>query len=336
MNRTILCHLVFFAAFIFTTSCGRQLDPEDQTPIEATRDWKYFGLKLPGNSPRVFSPDIISTRRNERDITFSPEGNVIFYSIVMPANNLNLIVFLHFDGFFWSEPEVAMFSGIYNDLEPTYSPDGKKFFFISNRPTAPAKEKKDYDIWYLEPAKGWANPVNLGSPVNSDRDEYYPSVTASGNLYFTANYEDSYGEDDLYCSRFVNGSYQTPVNLGEQINSAGPDFNAFIAPDESYILFSSFGRNDELGGGDLYISWRGFSGEWSKPKNLAAMNSNRLDFCPFVSRDEKYLFFTSQRVDAGFKNIQRRKLKDIHALADQIENGLGNIYWVEFDKNAWK
>jgi Tol biopolymer transport system component len=338
MNRSIfIFHSGILTILFILSSCGRQ-QTADQSPVDATTDWRYFGQKLPDNNPRIFSPDIISTRRNERDITFAPAGNVIFYSLVMPANNLNVILYLSFDGFFWSKPEIASFSGIYNDLEPSYSPDGKKFFFISNRPLATGKGTKDYHIWFLEPEKGWNNPVNVGLPVSSEeKGEYYPSVSSAGNLYFTANYEDSFGEDDIYYSRFINGKYQSPVNLGEVINSAGYDFNSFIAPDESYLIFSSFGREDEIGGGDLYIAYSGPGGSWSKPRNLGPMiNSDRLDFCPYVTQDEKYLFFTSQRENSGFKSKQPRKLADLLELADGIENGLGNIYWVEFNKNAWK
>jgi hypothetical protein len=38
------------------------------------------------------------------------------------------------------------------------------------------------------------------------------------------------------------------------VNSKGYDFNAFIDPDENYIIFSSYKRPDDLGGGDLYYS----------------------------------------------------------------------------------
>ncbi len=122
----------------------------------------------------------------------------MFYSIVLPANNLSLIAYLAFDGFFWSEPETAAFSGAYKDLEPAFSPDGKKLFFVSKRPVSGSVEKKDYDIWYVEPEKGWENAINLGSPVNSDEDEYYPSIASNGNLYFTAKYNDSFGLEDIY------------------------------------------------------------------------------------------------------------------------------------------
>jgi hypothetical protein len=312
--------------------------PQKKTPPvhKGDTDWQYFGLSSPGNVPQVFSPDIISTARNERDFAISPAGNVIFYSLVLPANNLSVIVYLSFDGFFWSEPETAAFSGAFNDLEPAFSPDGKKLFFVSKRPLSGSIEKKDYDIWFVEPEKGWNNASQSGLP-NTDEDEYYPSIATNGNLYFTAKYSDSYGKEDIYLSRFENGEYSQPVNLGNLINTGFNEFNAFIAPDESYLIFSSIGRDDDQGGGDLYISYDAGNNTWTRPVNLGTtINSDKLDYCPFVSPDGKYLFFTSQRVSESFKVTGHRKLSVIRQMADGIENGLGNIYWVVFNKDEWR
>jgi Tol biopolymer transport system component len=300
-------------------------------------DWRYFGLASPGKIPQVFSPDIISTHRNERDFTISPTGTVMFYSLVLPANNLSVIAYLAFDGFFWTEPETAGFSGVYKDLEPTFSPDGKKLFFVSKRPLSGNTEKEDYDIWFVEPEKGWNAAYNLGAPVNSDEDEYYPSIAANGNLYFTAKYGDSFGFEDIYFSRFENGNYSQPFNLGEPINSSFYEFNAFIAPDESYLIFSSYGREDDSGGGDLYIAYRLGDNSWTKPVNLGnKINSDKLDYCPFVTIDGKYLFFTSQRENDEFDVRTQKKFSLILQMSDGIENGLGNIYWVEFNKDTWR
>ena len=328
--------LLIASLMIFSVSCDSTEKKATPSPKGDT-NWQYFGLSSPGNVPKVFSPEIVSTQRNERDFAISPDGNVMFYSIVMPANNLSVIVYLAFDGFFWSEPETAAFSGAYKDLEPAFAPDGKKLFFVSKRPLAGSTEKKDYDIWFVEPEKGWTNPVNIGLPVNTDEDEYYPSVSANGNLYFTANYGDSFGKEDIYFSKFENGKYTQPQNLGEAINTSFYEFNAFIAPDESYLIFSSWGRDDDIGGGDLYISFKDGMNEWTKPKNLgSAINSDKLDYCPYVSPDGKYLFFTSERENANFASKSFKKLSNILQMADGIENGLGNIYWVTFDKEAWK
>ena len=127
------------------------------------------------------------------------------------------------------------------------------------------------------------------------------------------------------------------MNLGAPINTPFYEFNAYVAPDESFLIFSSWGREDDLGGGDLYISYRNGLNDWSIPKNLGTtINSDKLDYCPFVSPDGKYLFFTSEREYDGFKETGHKKLGVILQMADGIENGLGNIYWVAFDKSAWR
>jgi hypothetical protein len=338
MNRITHRFLHFIVlVFAFLVSC-QQHDNNRNILKKSTENWQYLGLELPQDKPIVFSPDIISTARDERDFTQSSTGNTILYSTVLPANNLSVIMYLYFDGFFWSEPEVARFSGQYKDLEPAFSPDGSKLFFISKRPLDNSIEEKDYDIWYIDIAgNGWANPINLGSPVNTSSNEYYPSVSSSGNLYFTASYDDTFGKEDIYYSQFENGNYSEPVNLGESINSELYEFNSFISPDESYLIFSSFGRDDEFGGGDLYISYRNDDGTWSKAKNMGKqINSDKIDYCPFVTPDEKYLFFTSERENYAFTNRNQKRFGEILKLANSIENGLGNIYWVKFEKDKWR
>lgn len=329
--------IILWCPAFFLISC-QSSENKVPSPKKAAENYQYFGLDSPGNKPQIFSPNIISTDMNERDYTESPLGNTVMYSLVLPANSLSVIMYQFYDGLFWSEPEVARFSGQYKDLEPSFSPDGSKLFFVSKRPVDNTFDEKDYDIWYIDISKnGWSNPINLGSPVNTGSDEYFPSVSATGNLYFTASYDDSFGKEDIYFSKFENGKYTTPVNLGESINTDLYEFNSFISPDESYLIFSSFGREDDIGGGDLYIAYRNEDGSWTKARNMGKqINSNRMDYCPFVSHDEKYFFFTSQRESYLFTNRKRKQYNEIIQLSNSIENGLGNIYWVEFDKEAWR
>jgi len=333
-TRWIFIYILIFSA-VLMISCGQSI--KKQPPAnEGAADWEYFGLSSPGNTPQMFSPEIISTNQNERDFTISPNGNIMFYSMVLPAKNFSVILYLHFDGFFWSEPEVANFSGQYNDLEPSYSPDGNKLFFISKR-SLDGKEKTDYDIWFIENTEsGWSEPKNIGMPVNTENDEYYPSTATNGNLYFTAK-NDSTGSEDIFVSRFEDGIYLQPENLGESINTDLFEFNAYIAPDESYLIFSSWGREDDLGGGDLYIAYKNDDGFWVTPKNMGStINSDKLDYCPFVTHNGKYLFYTSQKENKAFKTTKQKRMVNIRQMADAIDNGLGNIYWVEFDKDTWR
>ena len=337
MRHSILQILVL-STTIFICSCSNDSRKQRDKAEEVLTEVRYYGEEPPGNSVKLFSPAIISTHRNERDITISPPGTEIFYSMVLPTNNLSVIVYLYHDEAFWSDKLTAPFSGQYSDLEPAFSPDGQKLFFVSKRPTGENDESEDWNIWYVNKSSdGWSAPEEVGSPVNTDGEEYYPSVSNKGNLYFTASREAGYGKEDIYLSKFQNDSYGEPVNLGSGINSEKYEFNAFVEPDESYLLFSSFGREDGHGGGDLYISFRINDTTWTDAENLGpAINSDQLDYCPFVSPDGKYLFFTSHRFDPKITNQRKKSYKSLVNLADGIENGLGNIYWVAFDPSAWK
>jgi hypothetical protein len=122
---------------------------------------------------------------------------------------------------------------------------------------------KDFDIWYVEKKDSkWDEPKNLGETVNSSTDEYYPSIALSGNLYFTAAYKNSVGKEDIYVSILENGKYATPVPLDTAVNSKTFEFNAFVSPDEQFIIFTSYGRKDGKGRGDLYMSTKDASGKW--------------------------------------------------------------------------
>ena len=58
-----------------------------------------------------------------------------------------------------------------------------------------------------------------------------------------------------------------PVNLGPAVNSSASDFDPFVAPDQSFVIFSST-RDGGSGGGDLHISFRTSDGGWSLADTL--------------------------------------------------------------------
>ena len=131
--------------------------------------------------------------------------------------------------------------------------------------------------------------------MNSPKDDVYPTLTARGDLYFCSRREGGQGRHDIYRARLVDGRFARPENLGSPINSEASDFDPYVAPDESYIIFAS-DRPGGLGNADLYIRFRGKDGAWSEPRNMGApVSSPYLDYAPMLSPDGKYLFFTSGR-----------------------------------------
>lgn len=287
----------------------------------------------PGSEVTYFLSNKINTPYGERDMAISPDGKEMYYTITGLQNTFSAIVYRtkKSDGH-WSQPEVVSFSGKYHDLEPAFSTDGKKLFFSSNRPVE-GSTSKDYDIWVTEKTnKGWSTPVNIGTPVNTADDEFYPSLAANGNLYFTAQRKDGIGKEDIFVSHFENGAYQIPTVLDTMVNSKKWEFNAYVSPEEKFILFTSYGRTDDMGGGDLYISLKGNDGKWQPAQHIRQLNSSKLDYCPYVTADGKTLIFTSSRHSIPESFASAQDYKSLSAKLISVDNGTDNLYWVDFKK----
>jgi Tol biopolymer transport system component len=122
------------------------------------------------------------------------------------------------------------------------------------------------------------------------------------------------GAADIYCSRFMNGRYHKPENLGDSINSKYPDSCPCIAPDESYIVFQSVRPDNCSPGFNLYVSFCKTNGIWTKGKNLGRKINEREASIPKISPDGKYLFFKRESdiywVDAKIiDELRPKKLK---------------------------
>jgi Tol biopolymer transport system component len=100
---------------------------------------------------------------------------------------------------------------------------------------------------------------------------------------------------DIYHARMAEGEFQRPVALGPAVNTEAYEADVFVAPDESYVIFTST-REGGQGRGDLYVSFRDAEGDWSEAVNMESpVNSGDYEYCPFVTADGKYLLFTSRQ-----------------------------------------
>lgn len=263
----------------------------------------YLGQKPPGTTPEIFAPGLISTSKNELNCVFTPDGKEVYFSEW--NNGINTIMTLKQIEGRWSKRKAADFSGKYSDVDPYITADGQKLFFSSMRPLNNEGESKDSDIWYVEKLENgnWSNPIHMANPNSQGKDDYYTSISNNGNLYFSI-FESPGSTGDIYRSIFRNGQYSKPEKIEYGISTEFNEHDPFIAPDESYIVFSS-DRPGGFGKNDIYISFRKKNGAWTPPQNMGnRVNSKGYDFCPVISHDGEYMFFT--------KNI----------------NGNGDIYWV--------
>jgi len=295
-----------------------------------TGDW--LGQTPPGDQAELFAPGIVSTGWYTRDLTVTPDGDEIYFTVMLPNFQFSTILVTRRVEGVWTEPEVAPFSGRYRDLEPAIAPDGRSFFFVSHRPEDGAGEPDDdTDIWVMQrTGSTWSDPVSLGPPVNTDGQEYFPSVTQDGTLYFTRRPPD--GDEGIYRARYVDGAYTEPERLGPEVNAGRARFNAWVAADESFLILPIAGIEGALGAVDYYVSFRNEDDTWSGPVNLGdRVNSEfRPEYAASLSPDGRWLFFMGTRGRYADSRIDppldRRALERIHS---QPENGNPDIYWID-------
>jgi hypothetical protein len=249
-------------------------------PVPA--DSLYLGQTPPGNSAIIFAPGFISLPdRRETKIVFSPNEQECL--IGTGSNNTFTILYSNYYNGYWSAPVPANFISNDRSIEPFFSPDSLHLFFTSYA-----------DIYSSARVnRTWTTPVKLNSPINTDYEEYHPTATSGGTLYFCSMRENARG--DIFRSYNENGNYPAVEKLGIPINRHDSlqdgAYDPFIAPDESYIIFTCV-RPDGFGQEDQYISYNR-NGIWTNPKNLGpSINTDKIEYGSYISPDNKYYFFS--------------------------------------------
>ncbi len=279
-------------------------------------DGPYLGQEPPQSTAKVFAPGLVGEDEWVGTSGFLDEGRVFVYSAMKGGTDWRFkqtyVMYRREGG--WTQPEIAPFSE-HVPYNFTVGPGGKTIYFTSlksaDKTTSQLLEQSN--IWAVSyTGEGWTQPVMLGSSINTDEHyENYPTVANDGTVYYMSRRDDSLGKTDIYRSRNVDGKYAVAENVGAPINSAESDQDPFVAPDGSYLLICLTGRDDSVGKYDLYVSFATEEGSWSEPVSLEGnVNTPGSEFRPYVSRDGRYLFYTS--------------------LAPEGETG-SRIYWVSTD-----
>lgn len=268
---------------------------------------KYLGQREPGLKPEVFAPGIISTNEyGEHSFpAFSPDYTEVYWSAYFRGQQT--IFFMKIEDGKWIPPEIAPFSGTYDDGNPSFSIDGKRIYFDSNRPLEKKGKPKDRNIWILEKkGKAWSGLKPLSPIINTKEEERFATVTKDGTIYFKII-------TDLYRVRKVDGKYTKREKLDE-INTGAFEIGPYIAPDESFIIFES-NRPGGKGGIDLYICSRNSDDSWSEAINLGnTINTEDSERFPGISPDGKFLFYLGHTMDIYWvdaKIIEQLKPKEL-------------------------
>lgn len=162
--------------------------------------------------------------------------------------NLKLYTAQHVNGQFSATVELPFNSDEFSNAHPSVTPDGKKLYFASNRDGGSGES----DLWVSErQGDSWGHPQNLGTVINTEGDENWPYFSEDGWLYFASTGHAGLGGSDIFRTKFIDGLWSKPENLGAPINSNKDDFG-IVTEDEGNKGYFSSNRHSHTVDDDLY------------------------------------------------------------------------------------
>lgn len=289
---------------------------------------------------RLFAPGVISGPANDGSPTFSPDGRTLFFTRY--AAHWSAILESHLVNGSWSEPVLAPFSGQWPDSAPAWSPDGTYLIFVSTRPKTPLKVLPKpgepipglvSNLWRVNrTADGWSEPIRLPDEVNFTSTIYKPSVAANGDVFLTVIGPGA--AKSIYISRFRNRQYQRATLLPFSDGSS-LDVDPEVAPDESFLIFSSAGRLDGDSHERLFLVKRE-GDHWGTPALIRYQNDvtrygASTDNEPKLGRDGLTLYFSSDRTEPAHFPRTRAQAEDDLERLNSWDNSNSNVWMITLE-----
>ncbi|MGW8122856.1 OmpA family protein [Roseivirga echinicomitans] len=135
----------------------------------------------------------------------------------------------------------------------------------------------------------------LPTPINTQPQQYFPSITAAGFLVYTVRDRHGRGDENLFFSQKDGDTWSQPLEISKKINSERNEGTASISADGNTLVYTACNAPDGLGSCDLYISYRE-GNDWSVPRNLGkTVNTVHWESQPSLSQDGRELYFVSTR-----------------------------------------
>jgi hypothetical protein len=288
--------IMLIFSMLFMTACNKSTEV------------LYLDKNYPGLEPQIYAPGILSLPdRFEHGLTIHNSGQEHYFGLdggrFWTYNGIACLK-RNKDGTFSTDTlhiteNIKYKSGGLIAGEPHFSLDKKEMYFVADYPS---------DIWKVKVDENgeWKEPVKLDSAVNSESSEWFPFIGYDNCLYFARDIE---GEVTIYKAELVNGEYKKVSRFPAIFNYQCGD--QVFPRHMNYIIFTSV-REGGYGEIDIYVAFKKKNEEWTDGYNLGSkINTPGFELAPYISPDEKYLFFTRR---------------------DSANNATSSdIYWVSLD-----
>jgi hypothetical protein len=178
------------------------------------------------------------------------------------------------------------------EMNGIFHPNGNEFYYSISDPY------QNYNSLLCVTKSGnvWGDPqIASFSGIYSDFDPFIGSDT--NKLYFisrrTLNQPAFFKDADIWMTERINGKWQNPLALDTLINSKYDEYFVTLS-DNGNLYFSSL----RPGGVGMWNIYRAINenGKYTKVELLPEpLNSKFRQWDPYISRDESYMIFVSDR-----------------------------------------
>ena len=250
-----------------------------------TLEGPYFGQKPPGLTPEVFAPGIVSVDGiYEGGVSFSPDLDEMYFSPTIKGHSHVYFSKLENKKWTKPKKANFTKGKVSDEFSPFVSLSGKRIYFATYDPIAPLKiwyvnrfedswsnpvlldspinndkvvkpiEAKNGDLFYVNESKGkmyYAPNKNGKFPDVHEVGIEYGSLgfisPSQDFLLVEAHKENDKTKDKDVYVYFKNkdGTWSTPINLGNAVNTNYREGGPTITPDGKYLFFN---RYNEKGG----------------------------------------------------------------------------------------
>ena len=282
-------------------------------------------------SPQLFAPMIVSGGANDGAPSFAPDGRTLLFE--RTNGRWSAILESRLIHGTWSAPTLAPFSGTKgSDQQPAFSPDGRYVIFVSSRNSQAASGSRGTHVNHLfrvnRMAGGWSPAVELPAQVNISNRVFKPSVAANGDLYFMSSADSNPSPKwRLFVARWSGSGYVKAQPLA----FSGPDdgdVDPFVAPDQSFLVFSSNTRSVLKDGHEhlFVVHARGMGWSGADALRYDGDDIGADDGEAQVDPARNWLYFTSSRTLPMSKKRDRTTAEQDLLRMQAWDNGNNNVW----------
>jgi outer membrane protein OmpA-like peptidoglycan-associated protein/tetratricopeptide (TPR) repeat protein len=176
------------------------------------------------------------------------------------------------------------------DYNAVVSGDGSTLVYMHKLPF--------YDAIYISKMKDgiWSRPDNITPQIMSDGNQYVTDISFDGKTIFLS-VEDEFNSD-IYISRYFDNRWSASEPIKSEINTKYWESHASISDDGNTLYFTS-NRAGGIGNMDIYMATKDALGNFINVQNIKELNTELNEDTPFVTSDEKTIYFSSQ----GYANM---------------------------------